>query len=334
MKKVLILAAICIVLSFSGCSERSESSISSSDMQPDTLNAARESTDRSTQPEALDAASESTDRSAQSVSSSTESVSEGLREHLIFCFGFYNEEINAVDVYCSSTESGVVSLYESGAGGAWTNIADLSENEPYSYKITEDFKEKKIKAVQETANGRLESAAFSIVFSDGKYVCEMPDSDNDLLSDFEEKIYGTDPDNPDTDGDGFSDHDEIAVLETDPLVKNEDGDLDGDGLSDKMELELGTDPRNADTDGDGLSDFDEINKYKTDPLNADTDGDTIKDGAEVAIGLDPNNTATFGVPDAEYKIKQTIDADSYSLKSINKKDSPYALSLEITASGM
>ncbi|MDE7361172.1 MAG: hypothetical protein K2N38_04500 [Oscillospiraceae bacterium] len=290
-----------------------------------------------TQSEALNAAQEVSDlpQSVQSEYSSEESdlTSESSREHFILCFGLYDEENNAVEVYCSSTDSGIVSLYESGVNNEWTKITDVSENESYSYKITEDFKEKKIKAVQETADGKLESAAFSVVFSDGKYICEMSDSDNDKVFDFQEKIYGTDPDNSDTDGDGFSDYDEIVVLKTDPLVKNEDGDLDGDGLSDKKELELGTDPRDADTDGDGLSDFDELNKYKTDPLNADTDGDTVIDGAEIAMGLDPNNTATFGVPDAEYKTKQIIDADSDSLKIVNKKDSPFTLSLEITASG-
>lgn len=131
----------------------------------------------------------------------------------------------------------------------------------------------------------------------------------------------------------YSSAESALTSKTDPSVKDEDGDLDGDGLSDKKEFELGTDPRNVDTDNDGLSDFDEINKYKTDPLKTDTDGDTLKDGTEIAVGLDPNNAATFGVPDAEYKTKQIIRADSNSLKIVNKKDSPFTLSLEITASG-
>ena len=44
------------------------------------------------------------------------------------------------------------------------------------------------------------------------------DSDNDGLKDWEEKIYGTDPNNPDTDGDGYLDGKEIANGYN-PLIK-------------------------------------------------------------------------------------------------------------------
>ena len=39
------------------------------------------------------------------------------------------------------------------------------------------------------------------------------------------------------------------------------------------------------------------------------------------------------MPDAEYKVKQTISADSEVMERVNTEDSPYELSLEITASG-
>jgi hypothetical protein len=64
----------------------------------------------------------------------------------------------------------------------------------------------------------------------------------------------------DTDGDGLSDWDEIAVYKTDPTR----ADTDGDGLSDGQEVALGTDPRQADTDGDGVKDGTEV-KQGTDP---------------------------------------------------------------------
>ena len=74
-----------------------------------------------------------------------------------------------------------------------------------------------------------------------------------------------------------------------------DIDSDGDGLTDKEELALGTDPFNPDTDGDGLSDGDEVHIYKTDPLNPDTDFDGLSDGAEVLIyKTDPLNPDTDG----------------------------------------
>jgi hypothetical protein len=58
------------------------------------------------------------------------------------------------------------------------------------------------------------------------------DSDEDGLSNDDEILYGTDPNNPDTDGDGISDGDEVHVYGTNPLLT----DSDGDGASDSQEL--------------------------------------------------------------------------------------------------
>lgn len=70
-----------------------------------------------------------------------------------------------------------------------------------------------------------------------------------------------------------------------------------------------------------------------DDPDRDSDGDKLTDSDEEVLGLDPKNPQTFGVPDAEYKVKQTVFADSDALKQVNTKDSPYTLSLEITAAG-
>jgi len=120
-----------------------------------------------------------------------------------------------------------------------------------------------------------------------------PDTDGDGLSDGEEVlVYKTDPLNPDTDGDGLKDGEEIHTYKTDPL----NPDTDGDGLKDGDEVTIyNTDPTNPDTDGDGLMDGEEILTYKTDPLNPDTDGDGLKDGPEVkTYGSDPLNVDTDG----------------------------------------
>ena len=262
-------------------------------------------------------------------------------EHIILCFGEYIKDENVIVIYWNSTDEGTVSLYESEAEGEWTKIADVSDENSYKYAIAEDFQTKQIKAVQEMKDGAIESEPFTVTFSDGEYICTMPDDDNDGLFNIIEEIYGTDSENPDTDGDGLTDYEEVYITGTDPLkydtddngINDADDDSDNDGLSNKEEIELGTDPRNADTDGDGLSDYDELNKYNTDLLKADSDGDTLNDGDELAIGLDPNNPETFGVPDAEYKVEQIVAADSEALKKVNTDESPYKLSLEVTASG-
>jgi hypothetical protein len=72
------------------------------------------------------------------------------------------------------------------------------------------------------------------------------DTDGDGIPDKEERLLGTDPNNPDSDGDGLADGVEVE-LGLDPL----DPDCDDDGLPDGAEVELGTDPLDADSDDDG-----------------------------------------------------------------------------------
>lgn len=97
----------------------------------------------------------------------------------------------------------------------------------------------------------------------------LKDSDGDAVPDRDEiEVYKTDPESADTDGDGYSDWEELnnGYSPHQPgSVKLEDSDFDNDGLSDRMELNFGTDITDPDTDGDGHSDGEEIaNGY--DPL--------------------------------------------------------------------
>ena len=111
---------------------------------------------------------------------------------------------------------------------------------------------------------------------------EIPDTDGDGLSDGTEvNTHGTDPTNPDTDGDGANDGEEIDAG-SDPLETDIDDttDSDADGLTDAEETALGTDPQEQDSDGDSISDGEEVNELTTDPLNPDTDGDGLDDGQE------------------------------------------------------
>ena len=122
----------------------------------------------------------------------------------------------------------------------------------------------------------------------------LADSDNDLLPDDYEELYGTDKNDSDSDDDGAFDGYEI-LLGMDPLNPDSDGDgiIDGeedydqDGLTDAEESIYGTNPMLGDSDLDGLTDYEEIFTYFTSPNKYDTDGDSISDYKEIQIGSDP-----------------------------------------------
>jgi hypothetical protein len=71
------------------------------------------------------------------------------------------------------------------------------------------------------------------------YVYYYGDWDGDGIKNADEDKYGTNPRNPDTDGDGISDYDEIFKYHTNPIK--------------------------ADSDNDGINDYDEIFVYNLDP---------------------------------------------------------------------
>ena len=171
------------------------------------------------------------------------------------------------------------------------------------------------------------------------------DCDNDGLNLQQELTAGTDPLNPDTDGDGVLDGVEssdstnpldpcsllIASQTVTPSTAWNNLDCDGDGTPNGEET--GTDPLNPDTDGDGVTDTTEL-VDGTNPLdpcslliasqtvtpsivwigldcdndgldngaeldnntnvfNPDTDGDGVTDGTEVAEVTDPLNPCSF-----------------------------------------
>ena len=117
------------------------------------------------------------------------------------------------------------------------------------------------------------------------------DKDIDGLTKNQEKEIGTDPNKPDSDGDGLKDGAEFLTYNTNPL----NPDSDEDGLNDSEEVKkYFTDPNSTDTDGDGLSDFDEVLTYKSDPTKIDTDFDGLKDNEEVTYKSDPANPDTDG----------------------------------------
>lgn len=149
---------------------------------------------------------------------------------------------------------------------------------------------------------------------------DKSDSDNDGFPDHMEKIYETDKNIADTDGDGLSDGYEVYVTFTNPCLKDSDNngvldideDLDKDGLSNGEEFIFGTNPIAADSDEDGVNDFDEVKVYNTDPNNKDTDSDGLEDYVEIFI------TKTNPLsPDSENVVKvETNSSNSFTDLSI------------------
>jgi hypothetical protein len=156
------------------------------------------------------------------------------------------------------------------------------------------------------------------------------DGDSDGLTNLQEYIRGTDPNDDDTDSDGLLDGVETATgiwvsaanTGTLPLV----ADTDGDGLLDGVETntgvwnganDTGTNPHAFDTDGDGLSDGAETNTgifvsatdAGTDPHNKDTDGDGAWDWYEIAAAFtDPHDDQDF--PSSPYPLPDPDPADT------------------------
>ena len=142
-----------------------------------------------------------------------------------------------------------------------------------------------------------------------------PDSDNDGLTDAQEALLQTDPNDADTDDDGINDGDEVAGgpdsatydvgIDTDPL----DADTDDDGLSDGAEVE------GPDQDASQTAD-------NTDPLNNDSDNDNILDGVELGViagiadGVSDGNQTPFGGSE-----NFTGDADTSTTTDPNDDDS-------------
>lgn len=155
------------------------------------------------------------------------------------------------------------------------------------------------------------------------------DPDTDSCDNECEETHGTDPNNPDTDGDGDTDGDEVTngTDPNDPLDPGGGADSDSDGLVDAWEMlhfgdldedgsgdpdgdtcdnaceeSYGTDPNDTDTDGDGMPDIWEITYLPPmDPTANDALGDGDNDGTsngdEYAGGSDPGDATDPTPPD-------------------------------------
>lgn len=139
----------------------------------------------------------------------------------------------------------------------------------------------------------------------------------------------SDPQNPDTDGDGVLDGDEYR-LNSDPRVE----DTDGDGLSDADEIHrFHTRANHADSDNDSLPpgggarepqlfDNNEVREQRSNPRLADSDGDSVSDYHEIVEEntnpriADLPNVELIAVPglsrpqlDLDYEVEETTGTE-------------------------
>ena len=105
-------------------------------------------------------------------------------------------------------------------------------------------------------------------------IADPTDTDHDGIPDATESDLGLDPTKADTDGDGYSDLEEVGDM-------NHPRDTDHDGTIDALD---------TDSDNDGVSDADE-HKYGLNPLvddaQADSDGDGVNNIDEIRRGTNP-----------------------------------------------
>jgi len=123
-----------------------------------------------------------------------------------------------------------------------------------------------------------------------------PDRDQDGLGDTFEANNGLDPENPDTDGDGYQDGLEL-VANSNPFDSSDRPVRASPPASDGIDRGALIPP--ADMDGDGLAE--EIEALNgTISTDRDTDGDGFSDGLEFLMGSDGTdvlNIPNFSVPD-------------------------------------
>ncbi len=140
------------------------------------------------------------------------------------------------------------------------------------------------------------------------------DFDDDGLTNTEEANLGTDPNNPDTDGDGVEDGEEV-IDDTNPLDDCDSlngtplptTDCDSDGLTNAEEENLGTDPFDPDSDSDGITDGQEV-LDTTDPLDA---CDSVGGTPPIDVACDISIASDLITPDSNDGVFRIINIEAF-----------------------
>jgi len=126
------------------------------------------------------------------------------------------------------------------------------------------------------------------------HLVRAADTDNDGLGLREELLFGTNPDNPDSDGDTLTDGDEVktgwvnnfnlAQVYSSPVLQ----DSDSDGVNDNTERSQNSNPNLADTDSDGQTD--DVDAQPTVALVPPSTWNTVAAGNYHALGIKSDGT--------------------------------------------
>ena len=216
------------------------------------------------------------------------------------------------DIDCDGVEDTVPSTVDSDGDG----IADVRDNCP-SLSST-DLRDNDRDGVENVCDNCVNAFNPDQRNADGDSygnACDGDADDDGLMNTEEVALFGTDPFNWDTDGDGISDLTDNCKLNANADQSDNGSDLygnacdpddDNDGLTDAEENRLGTDPLRNDTDGDGIGD-DSDNCKLTPNLNQSDNGD--HDG----VGDACDNCPTTWNPDQKNSDRDSIgdacDAD-------------------------
>jgi len=143
-------------------------------------------------------------------------------------------------------------------------------------------------AITEDTNGVMISANDSII---AVFVTTVADDDGDGVSNDQEAIDGTDPNDP------------CSYLVASVSISVTSGsDCDGDGFDDASEIQNGTNP------------FDPCDPDDSDPqCQIDTDGDGVSDLAEAAGGTNPNDPCSYNIAAITLPILSGADCDGDGL---------------------
>lgn len=153
-----------------------------------------------------------------------------------------------------------------------------------------------------------------------------PDTDGDGLGDKTEFLTKTHPRKSDSDGDGLSDADELQIWGTSPVSVDSDSDARGpdplaplppkSDLFDGQELfVLGTSPSLADTDGDNRTDYEEHNNSLRDPRIAELPKIGVDFEGEIDIRLSVEYAESEGIATKYGSLYSTTQGSSTSSTS-------------------